>query len=59
MNDFEFTMVSEWMENGTINNFLGVNPDADKLRFVRSLFRLPSSLLCDYERLDDFSSWWT
>lgn len=43
MNEYQFAMVSEWMENGSINEFLSVNPDADRLKLVRSLFRVPSS----------------
>jgi len=33
--DTKFTMISEWMENGNINEFLNVHPDADRLGLVR------------------------
>ena len=32
-----FVMVSEWMENGNINQFLRRVPDADRLKLVRVL----------------------
>ena len=34
MTGTRFVMVSEWMENGNINEFLGVHPDADRLGLV-------------------------
>ena len=33
-------MVSEWMENGNINQFVEVNSDADRLELVCFLFRI-------------------
>ena len=32
--DNRFVMVSEWMDNGNINEFVGVYPDADRLGLV-------------------------
>ena len=32
-NDF-FAMASEWMENGSINEFVRENPDVDRLELV-------------------------
>jgi len=32
--DPRFTAISEWMENGNINEFLRVHPDADRLGLV-------------------------
>ena len=40
MNEFHFAMVSEWMVNGNLNEFLKANPDADRVELVR--FRLKS-----------------
>jgi len=35
----KFVMVSEWMENGNINNFLRAHPDVDRLELVCFSFR--------------------
>jgi len=35
----QFAMVSEWMPNGNINEFLKANPDGDRLGLVRVPFR--------------------
>lgn len=40
MNEYQFAMVSEWMENGNIHEFLEKNPDADRIGLVRSPFTL-------------------
>ena len=38
-----FTMVSEWMVHGNINDFVKTHPDVDRLRLVGFLFKvLPS-----------------
>jgi len=36
----QFIMISEWMSNGNINEFLEANPDADRLRLVRFPFKV-------------------
>ena len=33
----QFVMVSEWMENGNINQFVKAHADADRLKLVRLL----------------------
>ena len=38
MTGVQFVMVSEWMENGNINEFLKVHPDANRLALVGFLF---------------------
>ena len=38
MTGVQFVMVSEWMENGNINEFLKVHPDANRLGLVGFLF---------------------
>ena len=43
MTDVQFVMVSEWMVNGNINEFLKVNPNADRLGLVRFQFQLTPS----------------
>ena len=35
MTGAEFAMVSEWMVNGNINDFVKANPDANRLELVR------------------------
>jgi len=35
MTDAQFAMVTEWMVNGNINEFLKVHPEADRLGLVR------------------------
>ena len=44
MTDTQFVMVSEWMENGDINEFVGAHPDADRLGLVCVLFEVVLSL---------------
>ena len=34
MSKNRFAMVSDWMENGNINEFIKEHPDADRLGFV-------------------------
>ena len=38
-----YVMVSEWMVNGNINEFVEVHPEADRLGLVSFLFRVLSS----------------
>ena len=40
-------MVSEWMENGNINEFVKASVGVDRLELVRSSFGMPSSLVID------------
>ena len=40
MTDAQFAMVSEWMVNGNINEFVEAYPDANRLGLVRFLFKL-------------------
>ena len=35
-----FVMVSEWMANGNINEFLKVHPNVDRLELVCFLFKI-------------------
>ncbi|KAF9644869.1 kinase-like protein [Thelephora ganbajun] len=39
MNEYHFAMVSEWMENGNINEFVKANPDADRLGLLVDVAR--------------------
>ena len=43
MTDAQFTMVSEWMVNGNIDEFVEAYPDADRLVLVGFLLEV---LLC-------------
>jgi len=38
MDGKEYTMVTPWMENGTIINFLRKKPQADPLKLARNTF---------------------
>jgi len=38
MDGDRLVMVSEWMANGNIDEFVGANPNADRLGLVRFLF---------------------
>ena len=45
MSETHFAMVSDWMENGNINDFVKAHPEADRLGLVgRSIEVSPSSL---------------
>ena len=37
MGNFQFAMASEWMENGNINEFIGVHRDANRFELVGPL----------------------
>lgn len=39
MTNAQFAMVSEWMVNGNISQFVEVHPDADRLVLVSSCLR--------------------
>ena len=41
----QFAMVSEWMVNGNINDFVKAHPDANRLRLVSFLSKVPLSSL--------------
>ena len=45
MSDGRFAMISEWMTNGNINDFIKANPDVDRLALVGSRSTIPPSLL--------------
>ena len=56
MAETRFAMVSEWMVNRDMNNFLKENPDVNRLKLVRSpLITLLHRL---YRFLNNFCSWW-
>ena len=45
MSETEFAMVSDWMVNGNINDFVKAHPDANRLGLVGFPFKIaPSSL---------------
>jgi hypothetical protein len=48
MSETQFAMVSEWMPNGNINEFVKKCPDVNRFELVSFPFRFPpSSLLVD------------
>ena len=40
MTETEFSMVSEWMSNGNINQFVAARQDSNRFELVRSPFEL-------------------
>ena len=40
---FPFCIITEWMENGNIMDFVSKHPDVNRLRLVRQIFLLPPS----------------
>ena len=45
MSKDHFAMISDWMVNGDINNFVKEHPDADRLELVSRSFDVPQSSL--------------
>ena len=45
MSETKFTMVSKWMPNGNINEFVRSRSNANRFELVSSLFIFASSLL--------------
>ena len=41
MSGDRFVTVSEWMENGSITEFVAVHADVDRLRLVCLLYQVP------------------
>jgi hypothetical protein len=44
MSKTHFAMVSEWMNNGTLNEFVEANPDINRLKLVRVSLEILLSL---------------
>ena len=44
MSETQFAMVSDWMANGNISDFLKARPDADRLELVSLSFTQPHHL---------------
>ena len=40
MSEVQFAMISEWMVNGNINDFVRTHPDEDRLRLVSFPFEI-------------------
>ena len=57
MTKTQFAMVSDWMENGNINEFVKANPDTNRLELVCFPFKVSPSSPYAHELLDNFSSW--
>jgi len=45
MTETQFAMVSDWMENGNINDFVKANPSVNRLELVGCSFKVPLSSL--------------
>ena len=59
MTETQFAMISEWMANGNINDFVKTHPDADRLGLVCFPFEVPPSSPGVCGRLNNFTSWET
>ena len=46
MTETQFEMVSEWMANGNINDFVKAHPDVDRLGLVGFVFEALLLLIC-------------
>ena len=55
MADNHLAMVTEWMVNGNVNEFVKANKDADRSGLVRFHFRSHGILLLVNNRLDSYS----
>lgn len=53
----QFAMVSEWMEDGNINEFIQKNPDADRTELVRILFGLRGTSIDFFSSLTSRRVW--
>ena len=40
MSEAQFAMVSDWMANGSISEFVGANPDVNRLELVSFLSKI-------------------
>ena len=58
MTEAQFAMISEWMANGNINDFVKAHPDADRLRLVWFPSKVPPSSP-HLRTVDCFTSWET
>jgi hypothetical protein len=45
MSETQFAMVSDWMADGNINDFVKAHPDANRLELVSVSFEISPSLL--------------
>jgi len=43
MTEGQFAMISDWMENGNINEFMRANPDANQLGLVSQTLNVSPS----------------
>ena len=58
MAETQFTMVSDWMTNGNISEFVKAHPDADRIGLVRVPLEFALSSRHAHKRFDDFPSLW-
>ena len=45
MSETQFAMISDWMVNGNINDFVKARPDTNRLELVGLSYKVPSSSL--------------
>jgi len=58
MSENQFAMISDWMMNGNINDFVKAHPDANRLELVSSSLRvlLPSLTVGPFIKLEGVAS---
>ena len=56
MSETRFAMISDWMANGNINDFVKARPDANRLELVGLLFEASLTSLRIHRHLDNLSS---
>ena len=59
MTGTRFAIISEWMDNGNINDFVKANPGVNRLELVGCQPRVPFSSLRIHQRSCTLSSWQT
>ena len=52
----QFAMVSEWMKNGNINNYVKARWDVNRFKLVGFFYRLPRSFTDPFLQLGDAAS---
>ena len=57
MSETQFAMVSDWMTNGNINEFVKAHPDVNRLELVGASLKLSSVSLRAHWRSDNSPSW--
>ena len=57
MSDSQFAMISDWMVNGNVNDFVKGHPDTDRLDLVGFQLKILTAFASGRLTTDNFSSW--